>query len=52
MSGAAFLGADDIVHIPAGVPQRFPVTDGHLTCVLLKIPAGSQLLGRARPRSS
>jgi len=35
------LGAGDIVHIPAGIPHSFLVpAGGHITYVLLKIPAG------------
>ena len=34
------LGAGDIVHIPAGIPHSFLVSNGkHITYVLLKIPA-------------
>jgi hypothetical protein len=34
------LGAGDVVHIPAGIPHSFLVpTGGHITYVLLKIPA-------------
>ena len=35
------LGTGDIVHIPAGIPHSFLVAPGgHITYVLLKIPAG------------
>lgn len=34
------LGAGDLVHIPAGIPHRFLVTEGgHITYVIVKLPA-------------
>lgn len=37
------LGPGDIVHIPAGIPHSFLVASGgHITYVLLKIPAKTQ----------